>query len=188
MPSLTGVWRLLSGNSSTSSSPPAPSASRTANHARTAADPEHSSGLALLTLGAIGVVYGDIGTSPLYALRECFHGEHGVAPTPDNVLGVLSLIFWSLTLIISIKYLLFVMRADNHGEGGILALLALVAQSPRPSAKPREPDRARALRRGAALRRRHDHARHLGAGRRRGTRRRNPHLRAVYRADHAGRS
>ena len=89
-----------------------------------------SSGMGVLTLGALGVVYGDIGTSPLYALRECFHGQHGVAATHDNVLGVLSLIFWSLTLIISIKYILFVMRADNNGEGGILALLALVAQSP----------------------------------------------------------
>ena len=67
---------------------------------RRASLPEHSSGLALLTLSAIGVVYGDIGTSPLYSLRECFHGEHGVAATHDNVLGVLSLIFWSLTLII----------------------------------------------------------------------------------------
>ncbi len=93
-------------------------------------NPEHTSGLGLLTLGAIGVVYGDIGTSPLYSLRECFHGEHGVAATHDNVLGVLSLIFWSLTLIISVKYILFVMRADNNGEGGILALLALVAQGP----------------------------------------------------------
>src|SRR6187455_812458 len=83
-----------------------------------------------LVVGALGVVYGDIGTSPLYALRECFHGMHAVPPTRDNVLGVLSLIFWSLTLIISIKYLVFVMRADNKGEGGILALLALVAQSP----------------------------------------------------------
>jgi len=90
----------------------------------------HASSLPWLTLGALGVVYGDIGTSPLYALRECFHGLHGVPPTRDNVLGVLSLIFWSLTLIISIKYLVFVMRADNKGEGGILALLALVAQSP----------------------------------------------------------
>jgi KUP system potassium uptake protein len=130
MPSLTGVWRLLSGNSSTSSPRLAPSVSRTTNHARTGAHPEHSSPLALLTLGALGVVYGDIGTSPLYALRECFHGEHGVAATHDNVLGVLSLIFWSLTLIISVKYILFVMRADNAGEGGILALLALVAKSP----------------------------------------------------------
>jgi KUP system potassium uptake protein len=127
MPSFTGVWRLLSGSSSASSSP---SNSRPAVQASHAAHPEHASGLGLLTLGAIGVVYGDIGTSPLYALRECFHGIHGVAATPDNVLGVLSLIFWSLTLIISIKYILFVMRADNNGEGGILALLALVAQSP----------------------------------------------------------
>jgi KUP system potassium uptake protein len=126
MPSLTGVWRLLSGSSSARSS----SISRSAAQASHAAHPEHASGLGILTLGAIGVVYGDIGTSPLYALRECFHGIHGVAPTPENVLGVLSLIFWSLTLIISIKYILFVMRADNNGEGGILALLALVAQSP----------------------------------------------------------
>ena len=98
---------------------------------RHAARSSHAAtGMRVLTLGALGVVYGDIGTSPLYALRECFHGEHGVAATHDNVLGVLSLIFWSLTLIISIKYILFVMRADNNGEGGILALLALVAQSP----------------------------------------------------------
>jgi KUP system potassium uptake protein len=84
--------------------------------------------LATLTVGALGIVYGDIGTSPLYALRECFHGTLGIAPTRDNVLGVLSLIFWSLTLIISIKYLVFVMRADNEGEGGILALMALVSK------------------------------------------------------------
>lgn len=81
----------------------------------------------LLSLSALGIVYGDIGTSPIYALRECFHGSHPFPPTPDNVLGVLSLIFWSLMIIISLKYLLFVMRADNHGEGGILALLALLA-------------------------------------------------------------
>jgi KUP system potassium uptake protein len=86
--------------------------------------------LATLTVGALGIVYGDIGTSPLYALRECFHGAHGIAPTRENVLGVLSLIFWSLTLIISIKYLVFVMRADNEGEGGILALMALVSKQP----------------------------------------------------------
>src|SRR5262245_2649983 len=79
-----------------------------------------------LALGALGVVYGDIGTSPLYALRECFHGEHGVQPSHDNVLGVLSLVFWALIVIISIKYLVFVMRADNRGEGGILALMSLV--------------------------------------------------------------
>jgi KUP system potassium uptake protein len=75
---------------------------------------------------ALGVVYGDIGTSPLYAIRECFHGEYGVAVNAENVLGVLSLIFWSLLLVVSLKYLVFVMRADNRGEGGILALMALV--------------------------------------------------------------
>ncbi len=82
--------------------------------------------LAYLCLGALGIVYGDIGTSPLYSLRECFHSKHGVAPTPENVLGVLSLVTWSLIIVISIKYLAFVMRADNKGEGGILALMSLV--------------------------------------------------------------
>ena len=81
--------------------------------------------LAVLSLAALGVVYGDIGTSPLYALRECFHGPHAIAPLPANILGVLSLIFWSLVIVISIKYLVFVLRADNHGEGGILSLTAL---------------------------------------------------------------
>jgi KUP system potassium uptake protein len=79
-----------------------------------------------LTLTAIGVVYGDIGTSPLYALRECFFGSHSVPPTHENVLGVLSLIIYSLLLVISIKYIVIVMRADNQGEGGILALTALI--------------------------------------------------------------
>jgi KUP system potassium uptake protein len=82
--------------------------------------------LAILALGAIGVVYGDIGTSPLYALKECFIGTHGVPVTKPNVLGVLSLIFWALNFIVTFKYLSVVMRADNQGEGGILALLALV--------------------------------------------------------------
>ena len=81
--------------------------------------------LALLSLTALGIVYGDIGTSPLYAVRESFHPSHGLAVTPANVLGVLSLIFWSLILVISVKYLAFVLRADNRGEGGILALAAL---------------------------------------------------------------
>ncbi|HET7023929.1 MAG TPA: potassium transporter Kup [Gemmatimonadales bacterium] len=84
------------------------------------------SALAWLSLGALGVVYGDIGTSPLYALTECFHGEHGVPPTPENIFSVLSLVFWALTFVVTFKYLLFVMRADNRGEGGILALFALV--------------------------------------------------------------
>jgi KUP system potassium uptake protein len=79
-----------------------------------------------VTLTAIGVVYGDIGTSPLYAMRECFFGSHRVAPTHDNVLGVLSLIVYSLVLVISVKYIAIVMRADNQGEGGILALTALI--------------------------------------------------------------
>ena len=81
--------------------------------------------LLILSLSALGVVYGDIGTSPLYALRECFHGPHAITPLPANILGVLSLIFWALVLVISIKYLVFVLAADNHGEGGILALTAL---------------------------------------------------------------
>ncbi|HEX9880344.1 MAG TPA: KUP/HAK/KT family potassium transporter, partial [Candidatus Binatia bacterium] len=81
--------------------------------------------LLTLSLGTLGVVYGDIGTSPLYAIRECFFGRYGINPTPANVLGVLSLIFWSLILVISIKYLLFILRADNRGEGGILSLMAL---------------------------------------------------------------
>jgi KUP system potassium uptake protein len=81
--------------------------------------------LAILSLTALGIVYGDIGTSPLYAMRECFHGPHAIRATPDNIFGVLSLIFWALIIIISIKYCVFVLRADNHGEGGILALTAL---------------------------------------------------------------
>lgn len=81
--------------------------------------------LVILSLAALGVVYGDIGTSVLYALRECFHGAHAIAPTAANVLGVLSLILWSLVIVISIKYLVFVLRADNQGEGGILSLAAL---------------------------------------------------------------
>ena len=82
--------------------------------------------VAFLTLTALGVVYGDIGTSPLYALRECFAGSHAIPVSEENVLGVLSLIIWSLIVTVTIKYLLFVMRADNGGEGGILALVALV--------------------------------------------------------------
>jgi len=89
-------------------------------------DRSRASSVGLLTLAALGVVFGDIGTSPLYALRESFYGSHAVPVTPANVLGVLSLIFWALVLVISIKYVTFVMRADNQGEGGILALMALV--------------------------------------------------------------
>ncbi len=81
--------------------------------------------LAVLSFAALGVVYGDIGTSPLYALRECFHGPRAIAATDANVLGVLSLIFWSLIIVISLKYLVFVLRANNKGEGGILSLASL---------------------------------------------------------------
>ena len=77
-------------------------------------------------MAALGVVFGDIGTSPLYAIRECFHGEYGIPATSDNILGVLSLMFWALMIIVSIKYLTFVFRADNNGEGGVIALTALI--------------------------------------------------------------
>lgn len=81
--------------------------------------------MAGLLLGALGVVYGDIGTSPLYTIKECFFGPHGMALTPEHVLGVLSMILWSLVVVVSLKYVVFIMRADNNGEGGILALMAL---------------------------------------------------------------
>ncbi|HEX4940119.1 MAG TPA: potassium transporter Kup [Candidatus Kapabacteria bacterium] len=82
-----------------------------------------------LALGALGVVFGDIGTSPLYALKECFHAGHGIPISFENVVGILSLIFWSLVTVVSLKYVAFIMRADNNGEGGILSLLALALRS-----------------------------------------------------------
>ena len=85
--------------------------------------------LAALSLAALGVVYGDIGTSPLYSVKEVFSEHYGLVPSPENVLGVLSLIFWSLIIVISVKYLVFVMRADLKGEGGIMVLTALVTPS-----------------------------------------------------------
>ncbi len=87
--------------------------------------PAQRSSMPLLTLGALGVVFGDIGTSPLYALKESFHAAHGMPINEANVLGILSLIFWALTIVVSLKYIAVIMRADNHGEGGIMALLAL---------------------------------------------------------------
>jgi KUP system potassium uptake protein len=86
-------------------------------------------GLFALALGALGIVFGDIGTSPLYALRECFSHEHGLPLTPENILGVLSLILWSFIVTICFKYMFVVMRADNRGEGGILSLMALAQKS-----------------------------------------------------------
>ena len=94
--------------------------------ARTEFDPRR---LAALSLAAIGVVYGDIGTSPLYTIKECFGGSHGLAVNPANVLGIASLVLWALIIVVTLKYVLFVMRADNRGEGGILALLALAIHS-----------------------------------------------------------
>lgn len=92
------------------------------------ADQPRGNRLALLCLAALGVVYGDIGTSPLYAIRECFYGEYGIPVTADNVLGVLSLVLWALIIVVTMKYLSFILRADNRGEGGIIALMALVLQ------------------------------------------------------------
>ncbi|HVK37744.1 MAG TPA: potassium transporter Kup [Candidatus Kapabacteria bacterium] len=100
---------------------------------------KHGSGYIItLSLAALGVVYGDIGTSPLYALRECFHGHYGIAPSPENVLGVLSLIVWALIIVVSIKYLIFIVRADNRGEGGILALMALASPATEPKPRSRK--------------------------------------------------
>jgi len=79
-----------------------------------------------LSLGALGIVYGDIGTSPLYSIKECFHGLHAIETNQINIFGVLSLVFWSLTIVVSIKYVAFILKADNKGEGGIYSLLALV--------------------------------------------------------------
>src|ERR1700759_2172223 len=86
-------------------------------------------GMMKLALGAVGVVFGDIGTSPLYAFRETFAGHHTLEPSDANVLGVLSLIFWSMMLVVTIKYVAIIMRADNKGEGGSLALLALISRA-----------------------------------------------------------
>ncbi len=82
--------------------------------------------LVQLSLAALGVVFGDIATSPIYAIRECFHGQYGIEVTHANVLGILSLMFWALVMIVGLKYLTFVFRADNHGEGGVIALTALI--------------------------------------------------------------
>lgn len=84
-----------------------------------------SARLHIVTLAALGVVFGDIGTSPLYALKECFSPEHGIPFTPDAVFGIISMLFWAITIVVSLKYVMFVMRADNNGEGGVLALMAL---------------------------------------------------------------
>src|SRR5215210_9269287 len=87
----------------------------------------HHAGTAALSLGALGIVFGDIGTSPLYALQTVFAADdHAVRATESQVYGVISLVFWAITIIVSIKYIAFIMRADNDGEGGIMALIALI--------------------------------------------------------------
>ena len=89
----------------------------------------HQGGLGKLALGAVGIVFGDIGTSPIYAFRETFAGHHPLAPDPLHIYGVLSLIFWSMMLVVTFKYVMIIMRADNKGEGGSLALLAMINRS-----------------------------------------------------------
>ena len=134
-----------------------------------AARPSIGLGAAALILGAIGVVFGDIGTSPLYTLQECLHSRHGVPPSPENVMGVVSLIVWSVTMVVTVKYLGFMMRADNKGEGGIMALLALALPKASPARWARRVGRhPRRAGRGLAVWRRDHYAGHfrpLGRGR-----------------------
>src|SRR5262245_47474408 len=84
--------------------------------------PQDSKRIRTLTIAALGVVFGDIGTSPLYAFKQCFTSSQGVTVDEANVFGILSLIFWSLIVVVSLKYVVLMLRADNHGEGGVLAL------------------------------------------------------------------
>jgi KUP system potassium uptake protein len=115
--------------------PPPPSIARPRLPSYVEAEPPSREGPRLpwgLALGALGVVYGDLGTNPLFALGEAFGGEHPINADRVSILGVLSLVFWALTLVITVKYLTFVMRASNDGEGGILALLGLIPLKSRP--------------------------------------------------------
>lgn len=103
-----------------------PSPTRIANPDYSPTDNQKTT-VAALTLGALGVVYGDIGTSPLYALKEVFSPATGVLANPDSVIGAVSVVLWALMLVVTLKYVLLILRADNRGEGGILALTALVS-------------------------------------------------------------
>ncbi len=98
-------------------------------------DSHHHAPLPVLVIAAIGVVFGDIGTSPLYALKECFSPEHGIPFSESAVLGIISMIFWALLLVVTLKYVAFVLRADNQGEGGVLSLMALALRSARADRK-----------------------------------------------------
>ena len=109
---------------------PAPATTKSNGHG------DHRASLASLSLAALGVVFGDIGTSPLYTLKECLHSAGGAEAPVDDLFGILSLMFWSLVMVVTVKYLCFVMRADHHGEGGIFALLAIVPERFRTTAKP----------------------------------------------------
>ena len=150
------------------------------------AAPKAKVGFWALALGSVGVVYGDIGTSPLYALREAlFHAQEG-GVTREEVLGVTSLLLWALIFIVTGKYVLFLMRADNRGEGGTLSLMALAQRAlgrSTPGGVP--PGRRRC---GPVLRRRPDHARDLGPLRGRGPEAGHAGVRALRRADHGRRS
>jgi KUP system potassium uptake protein len=117
------------GNTATSTDViPAGHAALTAEDERGEHQSDTSTGLAGVSVAALGVVFGDIGTSPVYTFRECFNPEHGFPLDAEHVLGVLSMIFWALIIVVAVKYVLLIMRADNHGEGGILALLALALE------------------------------------------------------------
>ena len=154
-----------------------PTAPRTASTGASSAPRPRSPNL--LALAALGVVFGDIGTSPLYAMQAIFTGDHPVRATPADVYGVISLVAWSLTLMVSIKFVVFVMRADNEGEGGVMALYALVRRTAleRPEGQGGSAHR-RSNRRRALFRRRDDHARDLRSlgGRRRRSRGAQPFL------------
>ena len=141
--------------------------------------------LAPLVVGAIGIVFGDIGTSPLYTLRACFTGPHGLPLTPDNVLGILSVVFWAIMIVVTLKYVTLIMRADNRGEGGIMALTALASRGLENSTHAVVGGRTRHLRRRDVLRRRHDHAGDLGALRGRGSRDHRAGADTLCRAAHA---
>ena len=99
------------------------------------AEGKSKGGLIALAFGAIGVVFGDIGTSPLYALKACFDPDHGIPMTTESIYGVISMVFWAFIVVVSLKYVLFVMRANNHGEGGILSLMALALRTAKSGSK-----------------------------------------------------
>ena len=149
--------------------------------------PQRRQSTAALALLALGIVYGDIGTSPLYAAKETFNPQHGIPLTPENIIGGVSAIFWSLMIVVSLKYVTLVLRANNRGEGGIMALLALAtAVGARAAAIARGAARHRRVRRIAVLWRRGADAGDLGALRGRRTGGRHSRFQAVRRADRDG--